>query len=93
MEIKSAVHLIVSGKVQGVGFRWYVVRSGRSLALIGYAKNLPDGNVEVQVEGNKVDIERFIKKLKQGPALSSVENVEMKWISPSNQLKDFNIRY
>ena len=93
MEDKSAIRFVVSGKVQGVGFRWYVVQKGRSLALIGYAKNLQDGNVEVHAEGNKIDIQRFMEKVKKGPPLSRVDHIEMKWITASNRFKDFTIKY
>ena len=93
MVIKSAVHLIVSGKVQGVGFRWFVVKTGRSFALIGYAKNLPEGNVEIHAEGNKMDIQRFVGKVKQGSPSSRVDHIEIMWINPSNRFKDFAVKY
>ena len=70
-----------------------MVKTGRSLALIGYAKNLPDGNVEIRGEGNKMDIQRFIGKVKQGPPLSRVDSIEMMWTNPSNQFKDFTVKY
>jgi len=93
MENKSAANLVVSGKVQGVGFRWYVVQKGRSLALIGYAKNLPNGNVEIHAEGNKIDIQRFIEIVKKGPPSSQVDKVEIMWINASNRFKDFIVKY
>ncbi|MBT3479803.1 MAG: acylphosphatase [Candidatus Marinimicrobia bacterium] len=93
MENKSAANLVVSGKVQGVGFRWYVVQKGRSLALIGYAINLPNGNVEIHAEGNKIDIQRFIEIVKKGPPSSQVDKVEIMWINASNRFKDFIVKY
>ena len=67
---------LVSGMVQGVGFRWFVARHARSLGLTGYARNLPDGRVEVVVSGPEEAIPALEKLLRAGPANAQVDRVE-----------------
>jgi acylphosphatase len=68
---------VVSGVVQGVGFRWFVARHARTLGLGGYARNLPDGRVEVVACGGTGDaLERLEALLLAGPAHARVDRVE-----------------
>jgi acylphosphatase len=68
---------LVSGLVQGVGFRWFVARHARSLGLGGYARNLPDGRVEVVARGGAADaLARLEELLRAGPAHARVEQLE-----------------
>jgi acylphosphatase len=67
---------LVSGLVQGVGFRWFVARHARSLGLTGYARNLPDGRVEVVVNGPEESLPALARLLRAGPANAQVEAVE-----------------
>jgi len=67
---------LVSGQVQGVGFRWFVARHARSLGLNGYARNLPDGRVEVVVSGPEEVLPRLEQLLHAGPANAQVDRVE-----------------
>jgi acylphosphatase len=67
---------LVSGMVQGVGFRWFVARHARSLGLSGYARNLPDGRVEVVVNGPEGALPDLEQLLRSGPAYARVEKVE-----------------
>jgi acylphosphatase len=69
-------HLLVSGRVQGVGFRYFTRDSARALGLSGWVRNVRGGGVEVEVEGGRVVIDRFIEELRQGPPLSRVLDVE-----------------
>jgi len=62
--------------VQGVGFRWFVARHARSLGLAGYARNLPNGSVEVVVDGPEEAIPALERLLQSGPASAQVERVE-----------------
>jgi acylphosphatase len=67
---------VVAGVVQGVGFRWFVARHARSLGLSGFARNLPDGRVEVVVAGNDDGaIASLEQRLRAGPAHAQVESV------------------
>jgi acylphosphatase len=68
---------LVSGVVQGVGFRWYVARHARALRLAGFARNLPDGRVEVVAAGSDgAGLDRLEQLLRAGPAHAEVERVE-----------------
>ena len=67
---------LVSGHVQGVGFRWFVARHARALGLSGYARNLPDGRVEVVAEGrDDAALGQLEERLRAGPAHARVEAV------------------
>lgn len=73
---------IISGRVQGVGFRVYAQRQALDLGLSGYAENLADGRVEVVAEGELGDLRHFLHKLKRGPPHSLVDDVEVSWSEP-----------
>jgi acylphosphatase len=62
--------------VQGVGFRWFVARHARALGLRGYARNLPDGSVEVVVDGSDDSLTELERLLRSGPAYAQVDRVE-----------------
>ena len=66
---------IVYGRVQGVGFRWFVDREARILGLAGWVRNNPDGNVEVLASGTSEQLAKLKTKLKQGPRASRVDEV------------------
>lgn len=67
---------LVHGRVQGVGFRWFVWREAERLGLRGKARNLPDGAVEVIAEGPEKALEELERSLGRGPAMARVERVE-----------------
>ena len=66
----------VAGRVQGVGFRWFVARHARSLGVSGYARNLHDGRVEVVGTGDEAALARLEELLRTGPANAHVTSVE-----------------
>ena len=59
--------VIVRGRVQGVGFRWFVREHARTLRLAGWVKNLPDGMVELEVEGNATQVAELMALVAEGP--------------------------
>jgi len=69
---KTALHLTLEGRVQGVGFRQWTVCLGRSLGLSGWAKNKPDGSVEVHAEGDDAALAEFATRVKEGPKTAHV---------------------
>ncbi|HYT69836.1 MAG TPA: acylphosphatase [Gemmatimonadales bacterium] len=75
-----AAGFLVRGRVQGVGFRWFVWREADRLGLRGIARNLPDGSVEVMAEGLENALEEFERALNRGPAAARVEQVEKREI-------------
>lgn len=70
------LHAIVTGRVQGVGFRYFVRRQAQELGLGGWVRNLPDGSVEVEAEGEEAQIAELEARLRQGPALARVTAVD-----------------
>jgi acylphosphatase len=80
----TRVHLKVTGRVQQVGFRYYCMQEAAILGLSGYARNMPDGSVEVEAQGKEDAVEKFIAAVRRGPRASEVTNVsispaEAKW--------------
>ncbi|MFC6616877.1 acylphosphatase [Deinococcus radiophilus] len=80
---------LVSGEVQGVGYRFYVQRRATDLDLQGYAENLTDGRVEVVAEGYAEDLERLVHWLKQGPPHARVDGVDTQ-LSDATGLRGFH---
>jgi acylphosphatase len=70
------LHVAVRGRVQGVGFRWFVRERARELQLAGWVRNLPDGSVEVFAEGERDALEHFQRLLKSGPPGAVVASVD-----------------
>jgi acylphosphatase len=83
---------MVEGAVQGVGFRFFILHQAQSLTLHGYVQNLPDGRVEIDVEGEKSAIERLFDFAKRGPRLAQVEYVKIEWREPKGVYSHFGIR-
>ncbi|RMF88343.1 MAG: acylphosphatase [Nitrospirae bacterium] len=87
------LHCFVSGRVQGVFFRASTQEEGRRLGLAGWARNLPDGRVEVVAQGERPALERLLAWLHQGPPAARVERVEAAWEPVAERLEDFGVRY
>lgn len=87
------IHAVVSGRVQGVGFRYFVQRTAIALGLTGRVRNLGDGRVEVYAEGDEETLQLFIQALEKGPALSHVRSVDVQWSPAIGQYSDFNVTY
>jgi acylphosphatase len=72
-----ARHVLVSGRVQGVGFRWHTRARAQELGLVGWVANLPDGRVEAWLEGEPAALEAMLAWLAKGPPGARVTNVEV----------------
>ena len=81
----------VSGDVQGVGFRFFVVRRAGELGLRGWVANRPDGSVETVAEGPRPQLERLVEALRQGPPGAEVDGVDVSWQQPKGDLSGFII--
>jgi len=86
----SALRVVVVGRVQGVGFRFFAERAARELGVRGWVRNRPDGSVETLVEGDDDAVRRYIDRLRQGPRLSRVDAVEVAE-APAKGLTSFEI--
>jgi acylphosphatase len=71
----ESIHLEVRGRVQGVGFRWYVLEMARELELAGWVRNRPDGNVEIAAAGDRDALAKLESAVRAGPAGARVEEV------------------
>ncbi len=85
--------IIVNGMVQGVGFRYFVLRNAERLQLNGYTKNLRSGEVYTVVEGEKAIVEEMYNIIRVGPAYADVKSASIKWEEPKNEFTRFEIRY
>ena len=83
----------VTGRVQGVGYRFFVLRAARGLGLRGYVRNLPDGSVEVAAVGNMADLQALASALEEGPPPSIVEGVGLRWSQLDVTGDTFEVRY
>ena len=83
--------MVITGTVQGVGFRYFVLRQAQELGIYGWVSNKPNGDVEAFAQGEKADLERFIAKVKQGPSFSRVEDVSLNWVKEAEQYFGFEI--
>lgn len=81
----------VRGSVQGVGFRWFVVRHAARLGLSGWTSNEPDGTVRIVAEGSAEALDELLAKLRSGPGGASVERVDVQRLPAAGNLAGFTI--
>ena len=87
------LHAWVIGRVQGVGYRYFVIENAVSLGLRGYVRNERNGNVEVLAQGTRPALERFLTLLRRGPSAAYVREVRVSWGQLTEHLSGFNIRW
>ena len=90
---RSAVKIKVFGYVQGVGFRYSLAQLAKDLNLVGWAKNSRDGGFECLAEGQKDNLDKLVFYCHQGPPWAKVDEIQVEWLEPSNQFKEFKIIY
>ncbi len=90
-ENQSTLHAIVSGRVQGVGFRMFTAGKARRLPITGMVRNLPNGNVEVKARGARPDLDTLLGYLHKGPNFSRVDNVECQWDVEMGEYTEFRV--
>jgi acylphosphatase len=82
----------VIGRVQGVGFRWFVVREAMAMRLDGWVANTRDGSVQCVAEGPRADLELLLEQLREGPPAAIVERVIEAWMPATGGLGPFEVR-
>jgi acylphosphatase len=90
--MRVRAHVFVSGQVQGVFFRSSTRNQARVLGLLGWARNLSDGRVEIMIEGEKDAVDRLIEFCRDGPLEAAVEDIEISWEKPTGKFKEFEVR-
>jgi len=90
---KARVCIYVDGQVQGVGFRYYVLRVAEELGLKGYVMNLHDGRVVAEAEGDSESLGKFASRMKAGPRSAHVTNHDVTWGQYTGEFGSFEVRY
>lgn len=85
--------IIFRGRVQGVGFRYFVYKEANRLDLKGYVKNLANGHVEAEIEGKEEDIDRLLAKILENKGYIKVEDYSLKKVKLKENESKFSIRY
>ncbi|TLY12881.1 MAG: acylphosphatase [Nitrospirae bacterium] len=93
MDSPIRARILVSGRVQGVAYRAFTRDAASRMKLCGGVRNVDDGRVEVDVEGERQVVEAFIELLRTGPPMARVDDLQVRWDSPTGQHKDFRIWY
>lgn len=83
----------VSGRVQGVGYRYYVIECGQQADVTGYVRNMADGSVEVIAEGSEESLLNFIRYINaKGEPVICVDHLEIEWGAPTGEFSEFGIK-
>jgi acylphosphatase len=88
----AAATITIRGRVQGVGYRMFALRTASEFGLVGTVRNEPDGRtVTIEVEGDRAAIETFAARCAQGPPHAHIEHCHIEWRAPSGLYRDFRI--
>jgi acylphosphatase len=85
--------VVISGRVQGVAFRYYTRDVANGKGVSGWVRNLPDGRVEAVFEGKEEDVNSVVTWCRKGPPASQVQNVQIHEERPTGEFTDFDIRF
>jgi acylphosphatase len=85
--------LLISGRVQGVGFRWFAIDRASVEGITGWVRNLPGGEVEVVAEGDAEAMERFERAVRLGPGRARVDDVVVDILTPTGRFASFTARH
>ena len=86
------VHIVVTGRVQGVGFRYFTAMRARALGLAGAVRNLPNGHVEITASGERATLETLIAAVREGPPGALVRDLRIDWEAAEAPEREFLIR-
>jgi acylphosphatase len=89
---QQSVEVRVTGRVQGVGFRYFVHETARRLGLVGYVMNLREGGVRAYAEGPRMALQAFVQAVERGPAGAAVRDAQIHWGFATGDYSTFSIR-
>ena len=89
----ARVHIWVTGRVQGVGFRAFVQQSGTIFGLVGWVRNVGYDQVETVAEGSRPVLLKFIDVVSRGPRASKVDEARTEWETPTGEFREFGVKY
>lgn len=90
---QTRAHVLITGRVQGVAFRYNTARMAQGLGLAGWVRNLFDGRVEAQFQGPEHYVNKAVQWCYQGPRSARVDAVDIQWLELSDDLDQFDITY
>jgi acylphosphatase len=90
--MRVARRYTITGRVQGVGFRFFTEERAQREGLHGWVRNLPDGGVEIMAEGDAEALDRFERQVRHCPPGARIEHVEVDHIAPSGNATGFSVR-
>jgi acylphosphatase len=88
----TQLHVLFSGTVQGVGFRYTTQRLAQTMSVRGWVRNFNDGRVEMLAQGEKALLNKFLQRLQNGALAANIEKVECDWSQPTEPLTGFEVR-
>ena len=88
---KERLHAFVQGRVQGVGFRFFIYQTGLNLQLYGWVRNRINGKVEILAEGSREKLDTLLKETRKGPQMAQIVKVDVEWQKSQNDLPPFTI--
>jgi acylphosphatase len=91
--MKKQIHVLYSGRVQGIGFRFTAEDVALGLGVMGWVKNLPDGRVEVVAEAEEKVLLQYLEQIKNSFLKKYITNEEISWVQATGHYTDFQIRF
>jgi acylphosphatase len=92
MTDQRAISATVTGRVQGVGYRYAVIHMANELGLVGWVQNTPNGSVKTWAQGDELVLEQFVEYLQEGPRSAQVRSVDVFPVEPDESLQGFVVR-
>ncbi|MGH9340172.1 MAG: acylphosphatase [Acidobacteriota bacterium] len=86
-----ARYFIIKGRVQGVGFRFFAYEAAQQMGIKGWTKNLENGDVEIHAQGDEQEMAQFLNRIRSGPPLSVVSDIEVREVAADQNYSDFSI--
>jgi acylphosphatase len=93
MSEMACARVLITGRVQGIGYRFFVTARAENYPIVGYVRNLETGAVEVEVEGEKQVVMDFINEIRQGPRHAQIRDFQMEWKPFKMNYDSFFVKY
>jgi len=90
--VEVQYEIVISGRVQGVGFRFFVQKRAEEFDIAGWVKNMTDGSVVVMARGEEADMNTFLDHVRHGPSMARVENISLNKV-PLSDFDRFDVKY
>lgn len=91
--MEGKVHLMISGRVQGVGFRFFCVDAARQYGVRGWVRNTADGGVEIMAEGEEANLKSFVRECRRGPYSARVQSCQESYQKPTGKFDSFEVTF